>query len=237
LQSTLVQRRNRRAVPDEVSIMERETPTVPETSTQIDLKLAAIGVIGGVVAAMAMDSFSRCLRAFHGDGREVDGATPGGERDAKGTQPAQAKRTGDDDAAVKVGTAAFTSVAGYTPGPEVRQWLGTAAHYGFAAAMGVNYMLASEQAPDLRRGYGTVYGSLVWAAADEGVLPAAGLSKKPSEVPIGVHAYALGAHWVYGATLETCRRVAAAVLEAWDRPDRQASPSLSPLAARRSAPS
>ncbi len=120
---------------------------------------------------------------------------------------------------MKVGTAAFKSVAGYTPGPEVRQWLGTAAHYGFSAAMGVNYMLASEQAPDLRRGYGTVYGSLVWAAADEGVLPAAGLSKKPSEIPLGVHAYALGAHWVYGATLETCRRIAAAVLEAWD--DRQ----------------
>jgi hypothetical protein len=217
LQSTLAQRRNGRAVPDEVSIMERETPTVPETSTQIDLKLAAIGVVGGIVAAMAMDSFSRCLRAFHGDEREADGATPGGERDAKGAQPAQAKRSGDDDATVKVGTAAFKSVAGYTPGPEVRQWLGTAAHYGFSAAMGVNYMLASEQAPDLRRGYGTVYGSLVWAAADEGVLPAAGLSKKPSEIPIGVHAYALGAHCVYGVTLETCRRVAAAVLEAWER--------------------
>lgn len=197
--------------------MERETPTVPETSTHIDLKLAAVGVVSGIVAAMAMDSFSRCLRAWQGDGREAEGATPGGERDAKGTQPAQAKRSGDNDATVKVGTAAFKSVAGYAPGPEVQQWLGTAAHYGFGAAMGVNYMLASERAPDLRRGYGTVYGSLVWAAADEGVLPAAGLSKKTTEIPVGVHAYALGAHWVYGATLETCRRIASAVFEAWER--------------------
>jgi hypothetical protein len=195
--------------------MERETPTVPETSTQIDLKLAAIGVVSGIVAAMAMDTFSRCLRAFSG-GREAPGATPGAARDAKGAQAAQAKASSDEDATVKVGTAAYQAVTGEKPSRQTKQWLGSFAHYGFGAAMGVNYMLASEQAPDLRRGYGTVYGSLVWAAADEGALPAAGLSKKPGEIPLGVHAYALGAHWVYGATLETCRRIAAAVIDAWE---------------------
>jgi hypothetical protein len=204
--------------------MERETPTVPATSTQIDVKLAAIGVVSGLVAAMAMDTFSRCMRALNG-GREAAGATSGGERDAKGTQPAQAKESGDDDAAVRVGTAAFTAVTGETPSRETQQWLGTFAHYGFGAAMGVNYMFASERAPDVRRGYGTVYGSLVWAAADEGALPAAGLSKKPGEIPLAVHAYALGAHWVYGATLETCRRLAAGVLEAWERSGEANAPS------------
>jgi hypothetical protein len=197
--------------------MERETPTVPETAAQIDLKLAAVGVIGGIVAAMAMDAFSRALRALNGGRREVPGATPGGERDAKGAQPAQAKASGDQDATVKAGTAAFEAVTGRKPSRETQQWLGTFAHYGFSAAMGVNYMLASEQAPDLRRGYGTVYGSLVWAAADEGAVPAAGLSKKPGEIPIGVHAFALSSHWVYGATLEMSRRIAAALFEAWER--------------------
>jgi putative membrane protein len=199
--------------------MERDAPTVPETSSQIDLKLAVIGAVSGIVAAMAMDSFSRGLRATTGGRREAPGATPGQERDAKGAQPAQAKDSADQDATVKVGTAAFRTVAGYTPSKETQQWLGTAAHYAFSAAIGVNYLLASEQAPDLRRGYGTVYGSLVWAAADEAVLPAAGLSKKPSAIPMGVHAYALASHWVYGATLEACRRVAAGLLEAWDRRD------------------
>ena len=79
---------------------------------------------------------------------------------------------------------------------------GHRAHYAFSAAVGVNYMLASERAPELRRGFGTVYGSLVWATADEGAVPALGLSKTPDQIPLGVHAYALGAHWVYGATLE-----------------------------------
>jgi hypothetical protein len=236
LQSTQLQRRNGRAVPDEVSIMERETPTVPETAAKIDVKLAAIGVVSGILAAMAMDAFSRGVRVFHGDGREAAGATPGRRRDAKGTQPAQATDSSDEDATVKVGTAAFEAVTGRKPSRETKQWLGTAAHYSFGAAMGVNYMLASEQAPDVRRGYGTVYGSLVWAAADEGVLPAVGLSKKASDIPLGVHAYALGAHWVYGATLETCRRIAGRLMDAWERSG-EAVVALNPPAVRHSAPS
>ena len=196
--------------------MEREAPTIPETSTQIDLKLAAVGVVSGIVAAMMMDTFSRLMRAHDDGGREAPGATRGRERDARGTQPAQAEKSAEQDATVKVGTAAFRSVAGYTPGRETQQWLGTAAHYAFSAAVGVNYMLASERAPELRRGFGTVYGSLVWATADEGAVPALGLSKTPDQIPLGVHAYALGGHWVYGATLEACRRIASSLIAAWE---------------------
>jgi hypothetical protein len=65
-----------------------------------------------------------------------------------------------------------------------------------------------------------------WAAADEGVLPAAGLSKKPSEIPLGVHVYALGGYLVYGATLETCRRIAGRVMDAWDRSGQSAAPDI-----------
>jgi uncharacterized membrane protein YagU involved in acid resistance len=171
-----------------------------------------------------MDAFSRGVRAMNGGRQEAPGATPGSERDGKGAQAAQATSSADEDATVKVGAAAFRTVAGYTPSKEAQQWLGTAAHYAFSAALGVNYVLASEQAPDLRRGYGTVYGSLVWATADEGVLPAAGLSKKPNQIPMGVHAYALGAHWVFGATLEACRRLAASLMQAWDRSGDAAGP-------------
>ncbi len=48
-------------------------------------------------------------------------------------------------------------------------------------------------------------------------MPAAGPAKKPTGVPLGIHAATLGGHWVYGATLETCRRIAAAVQGAWER--------------------
>jgi uncharacterized membrane protein YagU involved in acid resistance len=172
--------------------MEPTAPTVPQSSPHIDMKLATIGAVSGIVAAVMMDTFSRLMQAYDDVGPE----TP--------------------DATVKIGTAAFRSVAGYTPGRETQQWLGTAAHYAFSAAVGMNYMVASERAPELRRGFGTIYGSLVWATADEGAVPALGLSKKPGEIPLGVHAYSLGAHWVYGATLEACRRIASSVLAAWD---------------------
>jgi hypothetical protein len=188
--------------------MERETPTVPETSTQIDYKLAAIGVVSGIVAAMAMDSVARLLGSLQGGPRASQ---------RRSSARAGASGQGEEDGSAKLGTAAFEAVTGEKPSRQTQQWLSSASRLGFGAAMGVNYMLASEQAPDLRRGYGTVYGSLVWAAADEGALPAAGLAKKPSDVPLGVHASTLGAHWVYGATLETCRRIAAAVLGAWER--------------------
>jgi uncharacterized membrane protein YagU involved in acid resistance len=194
--------------------MEPTAPTVPESSPRIDVKLATIGAISGIVAAMAMDVFTRLVQGS--DHREAAGATPGRQRDGRGAQPAQAEGSAEQDATVKIGTAAFRSVAGYTPGRTTQQWLGTTAHYAFSAAVGVNYLLASERAPELRQGYGTVYGSLVWAAADEGAVPALGLSKKPAQIPLGVHAYALSAHWVYGVTLEACRRLASRVLTAWE---------------------
>lgn len=175
--------------------MERTAPTVPESSTHIDVKLAAIGALSGIVAAMVMNAFSRALGSF---------------------EPARVQREVEPDASVEVGTAAFRSVAGYTPGHDTRQWLGTAAHYAFSAAVGANYLIASERAPELRRGYGTVYGSLVWATAEEGAAPALDLSKAPNKVPLGAHAHELAAHWVYGATLEGCRRIASAIVKAWE---------------------
>jgi hypothetical protein len=207
--------------------MERETPTVSAAAPHVDVTLAVVGVVSGIVAAMAMDTFARLTSTFN-DGREADGATPGGERDAKGAQPAQATDSAGQDATVKVGTAAFEAVTGHRPTRETQQWLGMLAHYGFSAAVGMNYVLASERAPEMRRGYGTLYGSLVWAAADEGAVPAMGLSKKPSEIPMGVHAFALSAHWVYGATLEACRRIAAATLAAWDDSRRTVGTELAP---------
>ena len=175
--------------------MEPTAPTVPEASSHIDLKLAAIGAVSGIVAAMVMNVFSRTLGSF---------------------EPPRVQREVEPDASVDVGTAAFRTVAGYTPGHETRQWLGTAAHYAFSAAVGANYLLASERAPELRRGYGTVYGSLVWATAEETAAPALGLSKPADRVPLGAHAHELAAHRVYGATLEGCRRLASSIVKSWE---------------------
>jgi uncharacterized membrane protein YagU involved in acid resistance len=176
------------------------------TRTERDLSLAIVGVAGGLLGGVTMNLFARLVRSTN-HGREADGAAPGVERDGRGVQPPQADRHSEDDATVRVGTTVYQTIAGTQPSDDTKQWLGSAAHYGFSAALGVMYALAIERAPMLRAGFGTLYGTLVWAIADEAVMPALGLSRGPREQPLGVHAYALSGHWVFGATLECVRRL------------------------------
>ena len=82
--------------------MERTGPTVPGSTTHIDVKLAAIGALSGIAAAMMMDTFSRLMQGHEG-GREAAGATPGRDRTGRGGQPAQAEGSAEQDATVKVG--------------------------------------------------------------------------------------------------------------------------------------
>jgi hypothetical protein len=163
------------------------------------------GVAAGVLGAMAMDLFARAVRATK-HGVEADGAAPGGDRDGRGAQPPQAEGRADEDAAVRVGTLAYQAATGEEPGRATRLWLGSAAHYGFGATGGACYALFAPRVPAVRTGFGTLYGTAVWALADEGVVPALGLSRSPRELPPGVHLYALCSHWIYGATLEAVTR-------------------------------
>jgi uncharacterized membrane protein YagU involved in acid resistance len=162
---------------------------------------ATAGLAGGLIGALAMNVFARVVRTSN-HGLEAPGAAPGSDRDGRGMQPPQARARADQDAAVQAGTAVYRSVTGRAPDRATGRWLGTGAHYTFGAALGVVYALGSSRAPALRAGFGVFYGSLVWAIADEGAMPALGLSRGPRELPLGVHGYALAGHWVYGATLE-----------------------------------
>ena len=168
-------------------------------------RVALAGLAGGLLGSLAMDVFARAVRAANG-GWEAPGAAPGSDRDGRGVQPPQAEHHAEDDAPSRVGAIAFRAVMGRPPGRRTRRRLGTAAHYGFGAAAGLVYALASRPLPGLRAVGGTMYGTLVWALADEGVLPALGLSRGPRALPAGVHLYALAGHWAYGATVECVRR-------------------------------
>jgi uncharacterized membrane protein YagU involved in acid resistance len=109
---------------------------------------------------------------------------------------------------VRTGKIVYHALTGYQPSRDVEAWLGTGAHYAFGAALGVCYGLASRRVPSLRAGVGVLYGTLVWAVADEAVIPAAGLSRPAEALPPGLHLYAWCGHWIYGATLETVMRMA-----------------------------
>jgi uncharacterized membrane protein YagU involved in acid resistance len=163
------------------------------------------GLVGGLIAGWTMNMFSR-VAAIAGDGREAPGAAPGRDRFGRGAQPPQALRTADCDATILAGSAVYRAMAGRNPDRDVQPWIGSAMHYAFSAGLGMAYAVAASRVPVLRRGRGLLYGALVWSVADEGVMPALGLSRGPRRLDPRVHAYALLAHLVYGATLDAVVR-------------------------------
>ena len=64
------------------------------------------------------------------------------------------------------------------------------------ADAGTVYGLVAERAPIVRAGFGSHYGSLVWAVADEKVVPALGLSQGLRELSPSVHGYSFIGHWI-----------------------------------------
>jgi uncharacterized protein DUF1440 len=164
-----------------------------------------LGIAGGLLGASAMNLFARGVVAL-GQGREAPGAAPGPDREGRGVQPPQSATTADQDATVLAGTAAFRAITGEEPDPRAQQRLGSAAHYAFAAGAGLTYALLALAWPAITSARGAAYGTLVWAAADEGIVPALGLSRGPQEIDAGVHAYALLGHFVFGATLDAVLR-------------------------------
>jgi len=75
----------------------------------------------------------------------------------------------------------------------------TIVHYAFGAALGGVYGLLRETAPALRRPVGVIaYGFGAWMVGDNLVIPAFRLGAWPNAYPLKTHAYALGAHMVFG---------------------------------------
>lgn len=174
---------------------------MPEQPRSAPSEAWLIGLAGGLVGALAMNLFARVVTC-QGERPEAEGAASGTDRLGRGVQPAQAERTASDDATVRVGAGAYEAATGDVPSPQAARQLGSAAHYAFGAAMGVLYGLLAPRIPAVRTCYGTLYGTAVWAVADEMTMPALGLSRGPRQLNAKVLAYGLVGHFVYASTLE-----------------------------------
>jgi hypothetical protein len=149
-----------------------------------------------------MNLFVRTVTRMTG-GRETSSATPGPDRAGRGMQPPTACENSAEDAAVRAGTATYQVATGkVVVDRDARRALGTAAHYAFGAAAGVMYGVLAPSAPGLTSGRGIVYGSLVWALADQGLVPALGLSRSPKDLDGKLLLYTWAGHLVYGMTLD-----------------------------------
>lgn len=170
----------------------------------------AAGVVGGLVASVVMNGFQALLsRQFAGEERShgAQSLQQGTPRQGVGRElQAEGKDEPEDDATERLANAISVAVFDHELTEQEKELAGTALHYAMGTTSGALYGAVAEVVPQATAGAGLPYGLAVWLVADEGIVPAAGLSKSPAEYPLWIHAYSLSSHLVFGLTTELVRR-------------------------------
>lgn len=174
------------------------------------LKGLLAGAVGGLAAAFVMNQFQAAWgRVAAGEERShgaqsLQQGTPqkgvGRELQAEGVDRPE------DDATERLANAISVGVLERGLTEREKDAAGTAFHYAMGLTSGAIYGVAAEFVPEAKAGAGLPFGATVWLIADEGVVPAAGLSKSAGEYPLSIHAYSLASHLVFGLATEAVRR-------------------------------
>lgn len=168
------------------------------------------GVAGGLAAAAVMNQFQALLsRETLGEERShgAQSLQQGSPRQGVGLElRAEGKDERTDDATERLANAISVKAFDRELTKGEKDAAGTAFHYAMGATSGALYGAVAEVSPGATAGAGLPFGVAVWLIADEGIVPAAGLSKRPSEYPLSIHAYSLSSHLVFGLTAEVVRR-------------------------------
>jgi hypothetical protein len=170
----------------------------------------AAGAAGGLVAAYVMNKFQTAVGKLMENGEGSHGAQSQQQGSPQHGIGRELSERGlddpTDDAAERTATAisAFGLERHLTKSEKEKA--GTAIHYAFGVGSGAVYGALTEVMPVAAVCEGTAFGTALWAMADEGIVPAVGLSKSPTKYPPSVHAVSLASHLVYGLTTELVRR-------------------------------
>jgi hypothetical protein len=119
---------------------------------------------------------------------------------------AEGKDEPEDDAAERLANAISVGISDRELTKHEKDVAGTVLHYAMGVTSGALYGALAEAMLEATAGAGLPFGMAVWAIADEGIVPAVGLSKSPTEYPLSIHAYAISSHLVFGLTTELVRR-------------------------------
>ena len=169
----------------------------------------AAGLIGGIIASWVMDRY-QSIESRPVNVRRFDEFLA----DAGISQPESSKKHNEDGNGATVKTAQVMSrkLFDHELTQKEKNVAGPAVHYGFGAAVGALYGGLSEVIPTVSIGLGIPYATIVWLAGDEIAVPALGLDKPPTQVPVESHASHLATRFVYGITLDISRRVLRRIL-------------------------
>jgi len=158
----------------------------------------AAGVAGGLLASLVMEQFQALWTKVSEKVQEAEGVKP---------RRSQAKPT-----TVKAADVISKRVLGHKLPKDKQKLAGEAVHYAMGTTSAAIYGTLAEFAPVVTVGEGLAFGTAVWLVADEASLPALGLSKAPTKIPLSTHVYAFASHLVYGAVAEAVRRTVRSVL-------------------------
>lgn len=171
------------------------------------------GAIGGLAAAWVMNVFME--KAGSKVQQVAEKFDPSAHQPASQDQQAESSPNSEpkEDATMKTADALFsTATGGRHLSMEAKQRGGPIVHYAFGALMGALYGMGAEYSSTVRSGFGTTFGSVLFAGADLWAVPALGLSGSSSDAPISSLATPFSAHIVYGLTTEGVRRLVRALM-------------------------
>ena len=155
------------------------------------------GIAGGLVASWVMNEF------IAGPGKQLSKALETPE-----DKVLEAKHADDPDSTMKAADEINAAVTGgqhltY----EQEQKGGPIVHYAFGAIAGGVYGALAEYSSLSRAGFGTTFGTALFASADLIAVPALHLSPPLDDQPKSGFPTHYAAHLVYGATTELVRRI------------------------------
>jgi len=165
------------------------------------LRGVAAGAIGGLVAAWVMNGF------IAGAMKVQEGMKSLEQKVREESQPKDEEQS--EDSTMKVADTVAWLVTGQHLTKQGKQKGGPIVHYAFGALMGALYGALAELSETSTSGAGTAFGTGLFIAADEIMVPALGLSKPPTQQPVSDQLTHYAAHLVYGTTTEMVRRIAA----------------------------
>ena len=176
----------------------------------------AAGATAGLVASFVMNQFQSALGKLMENEERSHGAQSlqqGSPEHGIGRELAErGVDEPDDNAAVRTGNAVSELVLHRHLTKSEKEKAGAVAHYAMGVTSGAIYGAVAEVVPAATMCEGTAFGAAVWLLADEMIVPATGLSRKGTDYPPSIHAYALASHLVYGVTTELVRRAVLRVL-------------------------
>jgi putative membrane protein len=167
------------------------------------------GAVAGLIGSWATNRFHNLRRGLMpgmqwGEGQSYVGVP--GRSSGLGEQLSQEAPFQMENAAVVLAAKIAGPLLGRPLSGQERELGGAVLHYAFGAGTGAVYGALVERAPRVTMGRGLPFGATVWLIADEGAMPALGVTPPRTKLPRAAHISSLAGHLVYGLTVEFTRR-------------------------------